>query len=102
MGGSGSGRRWSRRKRTTKEYLQVDVGRWQRDGLLREGARFNPGMDEQLRCERDSVGIGPVGFADFRRPVCRKRLLVRPRLCGSAGADLVPSTAERPPRCRTD
>ena len=41
MGGSGSGRRWSRTKRTTNEYLQVDVRHWQRDGLLREGVRFN-------------------------------------------------------------
>ena len=40
MGGSGSGQRWSRTKRTTNEYLQVDVRRWQRDGLLREGVRF--------------------------------------------------------------
>lgn len=39
MGGSGSGRRWYS-KATTFEYYQLDVRRWQRDGLLVAGRSF--------------------------------------------------------------
>ena len=34
MGGFGSGRHWLSRKATTSQYWQLDVRRWQRDGLL--------------------------------------------------------------------
>ena len=33
MGGSGSGRRWNS-KETTSAYYQLDIRRWQREGLL--------------------------------------------------------------------
>ena len=39
MGGSGSGRRWYS-KATTSDYSQLDVRRWQRDGLLAPGRSF--------------------------------------------------------------
>jgi hypothetical protein len=39
MGGSGSGRRWNS-KQTTLDYQQLDVRRWQRDGLLVAGRSF--------------------------------------------------------------
>jgi hypothetical protein len=40
MGGFGSGRHWDSRKATTFEYWQLDVRRWQRDGLLLAGRSF--------------------------------------------------------------
>jgi hypothetical protein len=39
MGGYGSGRRWNSRT-TTCDYQQLDVRRWQRDGLLLAGQSF--------------------------------------------------------------
>jgi hypothetical protein len=39
MGGYGSGRRWSSKK-TTSAYRQLDVRRWQREGLLVRSGSF--------------------------------------------------------------
>ena len=39
MGGNGSGRRWNSRQ-TTADYRQLDIRRWQREGLLVTGQRF--------------------------------------------------------------
>lgn len=41
MGGIGSGRRYQSGKDTTGDYRQLDVRRWQRDGLLTPGRSFN-------------------------------------------------------------
>ena len=49
MGGSGSGRRWYS-KATTSDYYQLDVRRWQRDGLLVDGRHFT--------CQWWNVGVG--------------------------------------------
>ena len=59
MGGSGSGRRWYS-KATTSDYYQLDVRRWQREGLLSPGRPFvcqwwNAEVIASMRAEPNTV-----------------------------------------------